>query len=1029
MPNITYYHLHSDLSLLDCATKFTMYLDKAVEYGMKAIGFSEHGNIFQWIKKKQEIEKRGMKYIHGLEAYVTESLDEKIRDNYHMIFIARNWEGVKELNKMVSNAYNKDGHFYYDARFTLDEVINTSDNIIITTSCLGGLLWKGRNNEKLINKFMEFAIKNKHRVFLEIQYHNHPDQIQHNQNLYKLHKQYGFKLICGTDTHALDEKYAKARKIIMQAKGIQFTDEDKFDLTFKPYDEVVKMFEIQNSLPKNVYLEAIENTNYLANMIEEFELDKSHKYPKLYDNPEQVFKEKINDGVLKRGINKFDKEKRKLYYDRIKEEFDVYKKLNTIDYMLLQKDIIDWCHENGIYQGYGRGSVNGSIIAYLLGITEMDSIKHKLNFFRFMNPERISLADIDVDFPPSKRQDVIDYIANKPNIYFSEIVTFNTIALKGAIREVGRALNYDLKTIDEIAKNIETNEKYYREKYPDLFEYVDLVNGVNISVGSHPSGFVVSPIPLDENIGLFYTSESKYPVSQVNMKELDSCNYVKLDILGLDNIEIINETCKLAGIERLTPDNVDANDEKVWQSIRESTLGVFQWESDSAFAYYKELFKPETIRKIKEVNKNFSYIELFSLGNAAIRPSGDSYRYDLANGIFKDNGHPALNEFLKSSMGYLNYQEEIMMFLVEFCGFTMAQSDSVRRGLAKKEGTQQFLPAIREGFIKTMTEKYGETVEHAEQILTSFLKVIEDASSYGFSVNHSTPYSYIGYINAYLRYYYPLEFLTVLLNINQDDTDKTAKITEYAKTRGIEIKPIKFRKSNAKYNLSKEENAIYKGLASIKHLNEKIAGELYELGKNTYDSFVNLLVDIEEKTSVNSRQMDILLRLNFFEEFGVPGKLLNIYNEFSNGKNRFNKTHKPETKAKRIAALKEYEQNAEEIKIPLSEQIQFEKQHLGYAQLKMPNIDESYVVITEIDKTYSPKLTCYHLKSGEEKVYKMNKKTFYDSQGKQLFQNGMILKLKNIELKNKMRKGDDGNWIKLDETEEWIGSCSIIKQN
>lgn len=1039
MPNHVIYHLHSDSgSLLDSATKFEMYLDKAVEYGMKAIGFSEHGNVMHWIKKKQECEKRGLKYIHGMEAYVTESLNEKIRDNYHMIFIAKNWEGVKELNKMSSKGFAKeDGHFYYDARFTLDEVFNTSDNIMITTSCLGGLLWKGRHKPELIKKFLSFAHDNKHRVFLEIQYHNHPEQIAHNQWLYRLSLQHGFKLISGTDTHSLNEDYAMARRILMQAKGIQFQDEDTFDLTFKSYDEVVKMYEVQGAISKSAYLEAIEFTNEMADMVEDFQLDTTPKYPKLYENAEEVFKEKINIGFKERGINDFPKEKRQIYINRIKEEFDTYKKVGAIDYMLLQEKIINWAHQNGIYQGYGRGSVNGSLIAYLLKITEMDSIKHKLNFFRFLNPERISLADIDVDWPPSRRQEVIDYVASIPNIYFSEIITFNTVALKGAIREVGRALKMDLDVVDTIAKSVYKDEnkkdvidEIYREKYPELFKYVDLLIGVNVSVGSHPSGFVVSPIPLDEYIGTFYTSESKYPVSQVNMKELDSCNFVKLDILGLDNIEIINETCKLADIERLTPDNVDVNDEKVWNSIKDSGLGIFQWESASGQEYLKRLFAPETIKKIKEINSEISLIELFSIGNAAIRPSGESYRDNLANGIFKDHGHNALNESLKNTLGYLVSQEQIMKFLVEFCGFSMAESDSVRRGLAKKEGTENFLPEIKNRFIKTMQEKYGESKEKANEIIEPFLQVILDAQHYGFSDNHSMPYSFIGYICGYLRYYYPLEFLTVMLNINKDNIEKTAKIVEYAATRGIKILPIQFRKSRANYSFSKEENAIYKGIESIKYLNQKIADELYELKNKQYDYFVELLADIENYTSVDSRQLQTLIKLNFFKDFGENNELLRIYKEFSEGKNRYKKGLKDGTKEKRLELLREKETEIKNSdinkKLPIIDQILFEKEVLGYSEVKKPDLKNDYYCVLEIDTKYSPKITLYNLKTGDEMIVKISKNDFY-SNGK-LFDVGTLIKNVKIKYKNKMKPDENGNWIESDVKEPWLIGCNIVKQ-
>lgn len=1018
---------------VDSVTPFESYIAKAEEVGMRTFCFSEHGSIMHWVKKKQLLEEKGMKYIHANEVYLTETIDPErglIRDNYHYMLIAKNYDGVLELNRLTSISNNKDGHRYYNPRITFEELFNTSDNIIMTSACLASPLWRALrdNNRKMVDDFMDFFTKNKHRMFLEIQYHEHPEQKKFNQILYQLSKDSGVPLIAGTDTHSLTKEHAEARKILMKAKGATYGDEDAFDLTFKTYPELVKMFEVQNAIPRDAYLEAIHNTNVMADMVEEFELDSSPKYPKIYDNAEEVFKEKINVGVVNRGINKFENEKKQEYFHRIREEFDTYKKVGAIDYMLLQEKIIEWAHQNGIYQGYGRGSVNGSLLAYLLKITEMDSIKHKLNFFRFLNPERISLADIDVDFPPSRRQEVIDYVASIPGIHFAEIITFNTVALKGAIREVGRALNMELSEVDKIAKSVYKNEKKkdvvdpkYIEMYPELFKYVDIVNGVINSVGSHPSGFIVSPIPLEENIGLCYTKESKYPVSQINMKELDSLNYVKLDILGLDNIEIINETCRMLGIERLVPDNMDVNDEEVWNSIRESGLGIFQWESNSAQAYLKDLLSPETIQKIKEQYPNFSYIELFSIGNGAIRPSGDSYRRDLGNGIFKDHGHIALNDFLKNTLGYLVYQEQIMNFLVEFCGFSMAESDSVRRGLSKKEGTEQYLPEIRRRFIEKMIAEYGETESVALSILEPFLQVIDDAQRYGFSDNHSNPYSHIGYGNAYLRHYYPLAFLTVMLNINKDDIDKTGQIINYAKTRGIEISSIKFGRSTAGYSYNEADNKIYKGLESIKFLNAKIADELMELSKNTYGSFVELLADITEKSSVNSKQLKILIKLNFFSDYGPNGLLTDLYIEFSEGKSKYGKNLK--SKLARLETLIEIEKEARKHNqrtIQPNEMVMFQKEMMGYSDVTYPSMNMSWCVVTNIDTKYSPKLTLYNLNKGIEKVFKINKKLFYTKDKRTQIELGDLIQL--VSHKNEYKKVPDGNgnFVATDQVEQWI---------
>ena len=884
MSNYTVLHCHTELSNgttnIDSVTKYEDYIKRASELGMKAIAITEHGNILSFLKKKDCCEKYGLKYIHGIEAYLTETIDTKVRDNYHCCLYARNWEGVKELNKLISNSYNRnDNHFYYTPRILIDDLFKTSDNIIVTSACLGGVFNKG--NDEVKKRMLDFFIKNKDRCFLEIQHHNVKDQIEYNKYLFKLSQEYGLKLVTNTDTHCLNKKHVKGRDILQKAKNIRFDNEDGWDLTFKSYDELIESYKQQNSLPMFVILEAMENTNRIADMIEEFTMDKSYKYPKLYDNSEDVLKQKINEGVIRTGIDKLPNYETE-YLPRIYSELETYKHNGAVDFLLLDENIKTWGREHDIYPGYSRGSCSGSLICYLLGITDVDSVLHKLNFERFMNTERVSLADIDTDWQPNQREAIKDYVYSMEGLYCADIITFNTVALKGSIRDCARALKIDLSIVNDICENInDDNIESYREQYKELFEYVDIVNGTVVSIGTHPCGQVVSPIPLDENMGLLTLATCKNPVTMLNMKEIDSLNYVKLDILGLDNIQIINETCKLAGIERLTPQNVDDNDEAVWQSIKEDTLGIFQWDGSGSY-YIKDLFSDETIKRIKEVYPDFRYIDLMACGNGAIRPAGASYRDELAQGIFRDNGHKALNDLLAPTLGYLVYQEQIIAFLNQFCGYTMGEADIVRRGFAKKTGTEQFIPQIKSGFIKTMKEKYEVEEEESEHIVESFIQVIEDASSYLFSLNHSLPYSYIGYICGYLRYYYPLEFMTVVLNVCKDDAEKTNKAIDYVKKHDMVIKPPKFRYSRAEYFMDKETNSIYKGMASIKYMNAQVSEELYKLKDNQYNNFMDLLIDIYDKTCINSRQLNILIAIDFFKEFGKSQKLLDIVELYEN---------------------------------------------------------------------------------------------------------------------------------------------------
>ena len=1052
--NYTIYHCHSDLSNgvtnIDSITKFEEYVDYAASLGMKAFAFSEHGSIFQWVKKKVYIEKKGMKYIHAEEFYVTEELfqepktDEykkqlteltesllgtdsieakktihefieerkiKVRDNYHVILIAKNYDGVCELNELSSRAFNKeDGHFYYAPRITIDELINTSDNILVTTACIGGALCQG--TPEVQTKILEFLIANKHRCYLEIQHHIDNVQIAYNKYLLSISEKYDIPLITGTDTHALNKTHLMGREILQKSKDVKFNNESKFDMTFKTYDELVYAYQLQNALPRDKYLQAIEETNRMADRVEEFKLDFAFKYPKLYDDSLSVFKQKIIQGIKDRGIDKYPNFQE--YKDKINYELKTYKHNGSIDFMLLEEDYKSALKEQGVYCGYSRGSVSGSIIAYILGVTDVDSIKYNLNFERFMNQERISLADVDSDWYKGDRWRVRDYLYKKEGLYCCDIITFNTIAMKGAIKDVGRALGMTPDETQAISNAVEQDEKKkdfipnsYREEYPLLFQYVDIVTGTIVSVGNHPAGLVVSPHDVNKAFGTFYSSANENPISQINMKEVDMLNYVKLDVLGLDCVGLINQTCEFAGIPRLTPDNMKFDDMEVWKDIAEDCTMVFQFESDFAGSYLQDILKDETIKRIKEVNPNFSYIDLMSMANGAIRPAGASYRTELSQGIYRDNGHTVLNEFLAPTLGYLVYQEQIIEFLHKFCGFTMGEADIVRRGFAKKSGTDVYIPIIKDGgyltedkkhyikgFIQTMKDDYNVENKEAEELIVSFLQVIIDASDYLFSKNHADPYSYLGFACGYLRHYHLLEFLTAAMNIYKEDENKSLNIKAYAKKKGVEIKSIQFGKSKAEYFMDKVENVIYQGIESIKYCNHKIAEELYELKDNQYDSFVDLLIDIQQKTTVNSRQLEILIKLNFFQEFGHPNKLLQQVELFNMlySKKQFKKdklselglnedivkkysekeTEKTFSKVNTLLLLKDMIRTYSYKKTSVYDYINYELECLGYISYVDPSSDKHLYYVSNVDKKKTlTNIKLHEIYSGKTREVKM----------------------------------------------------------
>lgn len=1053
MQNYTIYHLHSMLSLIDSCTRFQDYIDRAKECGMTAMGFSEHGHIYEYYHKKMAIEEAGMKYIHAAEVYVTESLDDIKRDNYHCVLISKNLAGFYELNRLISHSFNRakvkivgdDERYYYAPRVLFSDILNTTDNIIITTACIAGILSKG--SEELQERFLTFLGDNKHRCFLEIQHHDVKAQIEYNQKLYSLHKRTEIPLIAGTDTHALNELHVKGRSMLQKSKGISYDDEVGWDLVFKTYDELVQAYEDQAALPLEVALEAINNTNVMAEMVEPFELDTDTKYPHIYGNPVDTFKQKVNQAYKSHPYIK-----KRYSIDEIKttvrDELDTYIKTKSIDFMLLQNYLREWERDHDIACGYGRGSVSGSEIAYILGITQMDSKRFGLNFFRFMNPSRVTNADIDTDYAGTDRDRVKEFLLRDhmglDQIQCSEIITFNTIALKGAIRDVCRGLYADtdpdyIKTADYICNNVESDEQKMREEYPEVFEYVDILNGTTVSVGSHPSGVLVTDIDLAEKIGLCSLSSSEYPVSMLNMKELDSLMYVKLDILGLDNVGIINETCRLAGIERLTPDNTDLNDEKVWKSIRDDTTCIFQWESSSAASYLRKFMSDDTLEIAKSLNPNFSYIKWFSFGNGLIRPGCASFRDNVANGEVLRTGFKELDQFLFVTMGRITMQEDIMKFLVMFCGYSDAESDTVRRGIAKKYGTEKFIDEIHDRFIQYSSETYGEDKDKLEEIFPPIKQGILDATRYSFSWNHSDSYSCIGYICGYLRYYYPVEFLTAALNIFKDNDEKTLAITTYAKKVNVPIKPVKFRHSQADYSCDSKQGVIYKGLSSIKFMSAQAADDLYSLKDNEYDSFIDLLDDLGA-LRIDNRQIDILIKIDFFEEFGKINQLLATMEVCSQIRER--KNYKIENLSKLNLTLDDVREYCNKVtdktlmgidwkafvkaalsrkeikKTTVLDRLRYEHEFLGYNQTIAPGAEEEYYFVQGLIGYSNNIMQLYQVKTGKTIEVR--------NRSKRKVKEGDLIKILEIANQKKWRKNDNDEWYQIEEREKVATKISFV---
>lgn len=1018
--NYTVYHLHSDLSLLDSCTKFKDYVNKAKEYGMKAIGWSEHGNIYNWVEKKMYCDENNIKYLHGCEVYLTETLDEKIRDNYHTILISANLEGFKELNSLIDKSTQED-HMYYKNRISFDEFLNISDNIIKISSCMASPLNKLSKENPYYEKLL------KHYDYYEIQYHNdkNGEQSSYNKKLYEYSKKYNKKLIVGTDTHSLDKYKSECRSILKSAKKMMYDDEDSYDLTFKSYDELIEKFKEQNSLPMEVVIQAIENTNIMADSVEDLILDTTCKYPVLSENDEELFvrriyekcKEKIDKGI----ITKDEK-----YLINLNEEIRVFKKLNMCSFMLFMSELCTWCNENGIPVGFCRGSVGGSIVAYILDIIDVNPIQWNTVFSRFCNEDRVEVGDIDLDFSPSQRELVYQYITNRFTIEKSAyILAIGTISDKGTIDEIGRALNYPLSEVANIKKIYEENPEKAKEEFKELFYYFDGLINTSISQSIHPAGIVASPITLPNNYGCFWSKGKR--ILPINMEEVHEIGLVKYDILGLKNIEIIKDTYNLLGLTYPKSHEINWDDREVWNNIILSPVGVFQFEGSYAYDLLKR-YKPKKINDL-------------SLVNASLRPSGTSYRDRLIAREFNHNPSVIIDDLLKDNNGFLVFQEDVIAFLQKICGLSGSDADNIRRAIGRKQvdRLEKAMPSILEGYCN----KSDKPREIAEEEAKTFLKIIEDASSYMFGYNHSTGYSMIGYLCGYLRYYYPLEFITAYLN-NANNEDDVINGTKLANQLNIKISPPKFGYSSGKYTPNKETNSIYKGIGSIKFCNEQIGEELYELRNNKYESFAELLTDILSKTSIDMRQLEILIKLGFFSTYGGSKKLLSIVNIFTNiyNKKQFKKDNLPKPltiELIRKHSSKETEKIFKDVDIsslvkelilsipdeelPLKEVFETELEYVGYISYTNKMYNDNVVIVTEVKQNNfgTPFVTLYKLNDGTTTTIKVDKKYFNN---KPLSKYDMLC-LGDIAEKYKKKKVD-GKWISTEDKEFILNSYSLV---
>lgn len=597
----------------------------------------------------------------------------------------------------------------------------------------------------------------------------------------------------------------------------------------------------------------------------------------------------------------------------------------------------------------------------------------------------------------------------------SYILSLGTISDKGTIDEIGRALEIPLNEVKEIKDLYDKSPEEAKEKYPNVFYYFDGMLNTVISQGFHPAGILASPVTLPDNYGVFQDKDDK-TVIYYDMEEVHECGLVKYDILGLKNVGIIQEVYKMINKPYPKSYEIDWDDKEVWKDIKSSPIAIFQYESSYAF----DCMKTFDVKSIDDL----------TLVNACIRPSGATYRNDVFAHKIHKNPSVLIDEVLKSSLGYLVYQEQTIAFLQEACGLSGGEADNVRRAIGRKQKDrlEAAMPKILEGYCNKSDKPRAE----AEKEVKEFLQVIEDSASYQFGYNHATSYSMIGYMCAYLRYYYPAQFITAFLNYAANDDD-IKNGTELAELKGIKIISPKFRHSISIYSC--DNNIIYKGTNSIKGLSKIVGDKLYTLKDKNYPTFFDLLIDCKEN-SIGIADLTILIKLDYFSEFGSIGKLLKfveIYNELY-GKKTLKKdktysvklfylkdfcskeTEKQYSGFDSVACLKSLYNKLEDIDIPIKDKINYQLQYYGYITITDQSYPAEYWVVSDItDKSKNKFVDLYQIATGKKFKVKVRNGVFTSKP----FKVGDILQILSFS--------KEGKWILNSETQKWEKSCTVFE--
>ena len=939
-------HVHTEYSLLDGSNKIKEYVSRVKELGMNAAAITDHGVMYGVIDFYRAAKAAGIKPILGCEVYVAPgsrfdktpgSTDDRY---YHLVLLAENQKGYENLTKIVSKGF-VDG-YYYKPRVDMELLQTYHEGIIALSACLAGEVQKnllrGMYEEAVAAARRYENIFGKDNFFLELQDHGMQEQTLVNQQLLRLSQETGIALVATNDVHYTYAEDEKPHDILLCIQtGKKLSDEDRMRYVGGQYyvkseEEMARLFPYA--------LQALENTQKIAdrcNVEIEFGVTKLPKYdvPEGYTSWEYLNK-LCFDGLQKRYAKPGEEVEPELV-DRLKYELDVIQTMGYVDYFLIVWDFIKYAKDHDIMVGPGRGSAAGSIVSYCLEITNIDPIKYQLLFERFLNPERVSMPDIDIDFCFERRQEVIDYVVRKYGAdRVVQIVTFGTLQAKGVIRDVGRVLDMPYAFVDSIAKMIPTDlgttlEKALQmnsdlktlyetdEQVKVLIDMSKRLEGLPRHSSMHAAGVVISQKSVDEYVPLSLGSDGSV-TTQFTMTTLEELGLLKMDFLGLRTLTVIQNAVQLVEKntgKKIEIDHIDYDDKAVLDSIGTGkTDGIFQLESAGMKSFMKEL-KPQSLEDI------IAGVSLYRPGPMDFIPqyirgknNPETITYDC----------PQLEAILSPTYGCIVYQEQVMQIVRDLAGYTLGRSDLVRRAMSKKKG--DVMERERQNFVYGNEEEgvpgclaNGISEEVAHQIYDNMI----DFAKYAFNKSHAAAYAVVAYQTAYLKYYYPVEFMAALMTSVIDNSGKVAEYIYTCRQMGIQILPPDINRGEGRFSV--DGGNIRYGLTAIKSVGRPVIEAI--VAERDANGAFQSLKDFVERLSgkeVNKRTIEGFIKAGAMDS--LPGTRKQLMIVYSSIVDRVNQERKSSLTGQMSLFELVSEEEKQDFDIPLPNVGEYEKEEL-----------------------------------------------------------------------------------------------------